>query len=135
LEGTFRTLDENWRNKAHELIRNVCNNTATAFGVEVDVTIERGYPCLYNDPGLFDLFKSIAEAYVGKENVVLIPQRMTSEDFAFYSHEIPAFFYRLGTGAKDGSKRNSVHTPVFDVEENALGTGMGLMAYLALTAQ
>jgi amidohydrolase len=135
LEGTFRTLDESWRNKAHEHIQNFCNAIALACGVEVVVTIERGYPSLINDPELFDLFRNTAESYLGKDNVVLIPQRMTSEDFAFYSQEIPAFFYRLGTGAKDGTKRHSVHTPEFDVDENALETGMGLMAYLALTAR
>lgn len=135
MEGTFRTLDEKWRTLAHDQIYSICASTAKTFGVEVNVIIEKGYPCLYNDPELFNSFKTIAGAYVGAQNVVNIPQRMTSEDFAFYSQEIPAFFYRLGTGAKDGTKRDSVHTPSFDIDESALETGMGLMAYLALSTQ
>lgn len=134
LEGTFRTLDEKWRTLAHDQIQTICSGTAKTFGVEVTVTIEKGYPCLFNDPELYNSFKSIAGSYAGPENVVNIPQRMTSEDFAFYSQEIPAFFYRLGTGSKDGTNRNSVHTPCFDIDESALETGMGLMAYLALKA-
>ena len=135
IEGTFRTLDESWRYKAHEQIRNICDAIAHACGVEVIVYIERGYPSLKNDPEMFDWFSSAAESYLGHENVVLIPQRMASEDFAFYSQEIPSVFYRLGTGAKDGTKRHSVHTPLFDVDENALEIGIGLMAYLAITAK
>ena len=58
---------------------------------------------------------------------------MSSEDFAFYSHEVPGTFYRLGTGWKDESKNFPVHSNRFDIDEAALETGMGLMAYIAIS--
>lgn len=58
---------------------------------------------------------------------------MTSEDFAFYSQIAPASFYRLGTGWTDSEKNYPVHSNRFDINEDALETGIGLMAYIALS--
>ena len=66
------------------------------------------------------------------ENVVELPIRMTSEDFAYYSQEIPACFYRLGTGNPARGITSPVHTNTFDVDEECLLHGMGLMAWLAM---
>jgi metal-dependent amidase/aminoacylase/carboxypeptidase family protein len=57
---------------------------------------------------------------------------MAAEDFAYYSQVIPACFYRLGTRNEEKGIVSSVHTPTFDVDENALEIGSGLMAYLAI---
>ena len=72
--------------------------------------------------------------FLGKNNVIELPIRMTAEDFAYYSQKIPACFYRLGTGGPDGKFTSPVHTPTFDVDENALETGAGMMAWAALEA-
>ena len=59
---------------------------------------------------------------------------MTAEDFAFYSQKIPACFYRLGTASANGENSAGVHTPTFNIDEKALETGMGLMAWIAIDA-
>jgi metal-dependent amidase/aminoacylase/carboxypeptidase family protein len=69
------------------------------------------------------------EAYLGAENVVDLPARMGGEDFAFYSQQIPACFYRLGVQNPNGS---GLHTPNFNVDERSLEVGAGLMAWLAM---
>ena len=132
IEGTFRTMDETWRSRAHELITNTILMTAAAYDVECDVNIMKGYPCLVNEPILSAHIHKAMKLYLGDENVVELPVRMTSEDFSFYSQEIPACFYRLGTGNVSKGITSAVHTPTFDIDENALEVGMGLMAYLAL---
>jgi metal-dependent amidase/aminoacylase/carboxypeptidase family protein len=58
--------------------------------------------------------------------------RMTAEDFAWFAQEYPVCFYRLGTSSDNGSHRTGVHTSTFDIDERALETGIGLMAWLAL---
>ena len=58
--------------------------------------------------------------------------RMTAEDFAFFSQQIPACFYRLGTGNKLKGITSGVHTSTFDIDEQALEIGVGLMAWIAL---
>jgi metal-dependent amidase/aminoacylase/carboxypeptidase family protein len=58
--------------------------------------------------------------------------RMTSEDFAFYSQVMPSCFYRLGVRNANKGITSGIHTSTFDIDESALETGMGLMAYIAL---
>jgi amidohydrolase len=127
VEGTFRTFDEEWRKKAHNHIREIAENTAKAMGVVCDVKIDVGYPFLVNDDDTTQKCIDAAKEFLGEENVVDLELRMTAEDFAYYSQIIPACFYRLGTSDSTG-----LHTPTFMVDEEALKTGMGLMAYLAM---
>lgn len=133
LEGTFRTFDEVWRNKAHEHIVKIASDVAHAFGGESTVEIRKGYPALFNNEELTSNCQKEAEYYLGKENVVALEQRMTAEDFAWFAQEMPACFYRLGTAGLNGEFTSGVHTNTFDIEESALETGMGLMAWLAVS--
>jgi metal-dependent amidase/aminoacylase/carboxypeptidase family protein len=96
------------------------------------VNIVRGYPVLHNHEALTNRTKTQAIAYLGKEQVVDLPARMTSEDFAFFSQAMPGCFYRLGTGNPERGITSPVHTDTFDIDENALQTSTGLMAWLAI---
>jgi amidohydrolase len=131
IEGTFRTFDEAWRDEAHRHIEQIAKGTAQSMGGDCEVKILKGYPYLMNHETLTARCTASAERYLGKEHVVELPLRMTAEDFAYYSHEVPACFYRLGTAGKNGQFKDSVHTSTFDIDEDALITGMGLMAFLA----
>jgi len=133
LEGTFRTFDEKWRKEAHERMIALADGLVKGMGGEVDFRIEVGYPVLKNDESLTLRARELAVEYLGSENVVDLNVRMTAEDFAYYGHVMPSCFYRLGTASsKDDSKSFSVHHPRFDIDEEALKTGMGLMAWLAV---
>ncbi|MEO1515319.1 MAG: M20 family metallopeptidase [Bacteroidota bacterium] len=132
LEGTFRTMDETWRKKAHKRMRKIAKGIAKNMGGACDFDIIKGYPVLVNDDELTRGAKQLAVDYLGAENVVDLPKRMTAEDFSYYSHQIPACFYRLGTGNAAKGITSPVHTPTFDVEEESLEIGMGLMAWLAI---
>ena len=134
ITGTFRTFDEKWRKEAHKLIRKIAQGTAEAMGAECDVHIDVGYPHLKNDEALTQEARKIAEQYLGKENVVDLPMWMGAEDFAYYSHEIPACFYRLGTRNEAKGITSYVHTPTFNIDEDALPIGIGLMAFQAYSA-
>lgn len=131
IAGTFRTFDENWRKEAHRWIRQIAENTAEASGAKCEVTIVPGYPFLVNDENLTNNTKKAATEYLGEENVVDLDLWMGAEDFAFYSHQVPACFYRLGTRNEDKGITSGVHTPTFDIDEYALEIGSGLMAWLA----
>ena len=133
LEGTFRTFDERWRKEAHSRMIALAEGLVKGMGGEVDFRIDVGYPVLKNDEALTVRSKELAAEYLGAENVVDLDVRMTAEDFAYYGHEMPGCFYRLGTASpNDESKSYSVHHPRFDIDEEALKTGMGLMAWLAV---
>ncbi|MEO9869918.1 M20 metallopeptidase family protein [Ekhidna sp.] len=132
IDGTFRTFDEEWRKEALQKIKEIASSIASSMGASCDVNIASGYPFLVNDE-LYTL-KNIAaaKAYMGEENVVELDLWMAAEDFAFYTHEVPGCFYRLGTRNEKEGITSGVHTPTFNIDENALKTGMGLMAYLAI---
>lgn len=132
LDGTFRTLDEKWRYEAHKKIKKIVIGVAESMGAVADIFIDVGYPFLKNDPELTRRCRAAAEAYMGHENVVDLDLWMAAEDFAWYTHQVPGCFYRLGTRNEERGIVHGVHTPLFDIEEDALETGAGLMAWIAV---
>lgn len=132
IEGTFRTLDEAWRNKAHGLMVKIAKGIAEGMGGEVEFEVRKGYPFLKNAPELTGRTITSAKAYLGEENVVDLDIWMASEDFSYYTHEMDGCFYRLGTRNDEKGITSGVHTPTFDIDEEALRLSTGLMAWLAI---
>lgn len=132
LEGTFRTFSETWRREAHERIVHLATNLVEGMGGTVDFRIEVGYPVVHNHESLTLQAKHLAIEFLGSDNVVDLPMRTTAEDFAYYSQIMPGCFYRLGTASPDGSNTAALHNARFNVDESAIETGSGLMAWLAL---
>jgi len=128
--GTFRATDEEWRFKAHELIRRQVKALEESTGVQAELRIDVGYPMVNNDAGLTDAAWQLATEYSGDENVSETELRLGSEDFGFYTQQIAGCFFRLGAGNKSKGITANVHTPVFNIDENAIEQGMGMMAWL-----
>ena len=133
IQGTFRTLDEVWRAKAHEKMRQIAEGIVQGMGGQLDFEIRKGYPFLKNNPELTARSVAAAQTYLGVENVLDLDIWMASEDFAYFSQEIDGCFYRLGTRNEARGITSGVHTPTFDIEEEALEIGAGLMAWLAVS--
>ncbi|MBX3101297.1 MAG: amidohydrolase [Bacteroidetes bacterium] len=132
MEGTFRTFDEGWRSRAHELIKDLAHGLVEGMGARLELTIERGYPVLFNDETLTPRMRQHIADFVGEDNVLDLDLWMASEDFAFYTHEVPGCFYRIGTRNEARGIVHGLHTPRFDVDEDALKLSTGLMAWLAV---
>jgi amidohydrolase len=133
--GTFRAMDETWRFKAHELITTLCYNLVTSMGGTVDLHIDVGYPCVMNNEQVTANAMAKAKEYMGTENVSETELRMGAEDFGYYAQQIPACFYRLGTMNKAKGITAGVHTPVFNIDENAIEIGMGMMALMGSSVE
>lgn len=132
VEGTFRTLNEEWRTKANQLMVKMAEGIAEAMGGSVDFEVRRGYPFLKNDPELTDRALHAAIEYLGAENVEELDIWMAAEDFSYYTQELEGCFYRLGTRNEARGITSGVHTPTFDIDEDALEVGAGLLAWLAI---
>jgi len=132
LEGTFRTMNEEWRSEAHQKMKHLAEAIAEGMGGKCEFDIVRGYPFLINNEELTTRSRRFAEDYLGKENVEDLEIWMAAEDFAFYSQQAPSCFYRLGVRNERKGITSSVHTSTFDIDESALATGMGLMAWITL---
>jgi len=133
LMGTFRAMNEEWRFKAHDLIKNICIETGKISGADIDIKIDVGYPFVLNNTELTETAKRKAQEFAGANNVEETEMRMGAEDFAFYSHIIPACFFRLGVGNIKNNITSGVHTPTFNIDENAIENGIGIMAWLAVS--
>jgi len=133
IQGTFRTLNEDWRAKAHQKMLQIAHGIVEGMGGELDFEIRKGYPFLQNDPEMTARATEAAKAYLGEENVLDLDIWMAAEDFAYYSQVIDGCFYRLGTRNEAKGIISGVHTPTFDIDEDALEIGAGLMAWLAVS--
>ena len=132
MEGTFRTMNEDWRNEAHERMKKMAGNIAESMGGSCEFNIVRGYPFLVNEEKLTAMVHAYAGEYLGKENVLEADIWMAAEDFAYYSQAADSCFYLLGVGNKGKGIVSSLHTPTFNIDEDALTLSTGLMAYIAV---
>ncbi len=132
IAGTFRAMNEAWRKEGLAKIKKMAESIAEGMGGRCEVDISMGYPYLENHPELTRRIKAAATEYVGAENVVDIDITLGAEDFAYYSQVIPASFYRLGTRNEQKGITSYVHTPTFNIDEDALAIGPGLMAWMAV---
>jgi hippurate hydrolase len=128
--GTFRALDEKWRFEAHDRIRTIIESTAKANGAEVELEISIGYPSVINDAATTSVASSLAASLIGEALVGEAEISLGAEDFGFYTQEIPGCFFRLGTGNIKKGIVSGVHTPTFDIDEDAIKIGISMMAYL-----
>jgi len=133
IEGTFRTFDEQWRASAKEQMQRMAVGIAEGMGASCAFKIVKGYPVLKNEESLTLRAKVAAMELLGADQVVDLPIRMTSEDFAWYTQELPGCFYRLGTRNERLNCTSGVHTSTFDIDEQALELGIALMSWLAIS--
>lgn len=134
MHGILRTFDEKWRSEAQALIKETATGIAKSFAADCEIIIDPGYPFLVNDDALTARAQNWASEYLGEENIELLEARMTAEDFAYFSQQRPACFYRLGVRNESRGIISNLHTSTFDIDEDALETGAGLMAWLTLNA-
>jgi amidohydrolase len=132
LAGTFRTMDEAWRLEVKQKIKTIILTVCEKYGVEAEINIIDGYPCLVNNEALTQSCRAAAIEFLGEACVDELPLRMTAEDFAYVSQVVPSCFYRLGTGNRQKGIVSGVHTSTFDIDENSLEISTGLMAWLTL---
>jgi len=132
LMGTFRAVDEQFRSKSHKVMQEFAKKISEKYNIEIDFEIKKGYPFLKNDEILTNLSSQFAKQYLGENNVVELPIRMTAEDFSYFTFERPSCFYRLGTRNEEKGIIHGLHTSKFNIDEDALKIGMGMMSWLII---
>jgi amidohydrolase len=132
MEGTFRAMNERWREEAHQRMTDMATGIAASMGATCEFKIIRGYPFLINEEKLTEKIIRDASDYLGEENILEEDIWMAAEDFAYYSQAADSCFYLCGVGNTSRGITSSLHTPTFNIDENALIISSGLMAYLAV---
>ncbi len=131
-EATVRTFDEKTRALLAERIPAVVRGIAETFRATADVRYELGYPPLINNMEMAALVKDVALAVVGPERVMDSEPGMGAEDMSYFLNAAPGAFYRLGVRNEATGKTYGHHHPRFDVDEDALATGVAMHAAVAL---
>jgi len=130
LAGSLRCMDEQERMRLKTAIASIVQHTIEAFGCQYSMTLNDGYPCVFNQPTSTRLLRSYAEEYLSARQVAEMPPKMTAEDFGFFSQRYPSVYYRFGTAGELPSGRQ--HSSTFLIDEQALRTASAMPAYLAL---
>lgn len=131
IEGTFRTMDEDWRVKAHSIIENKSKETCKSLGGNCIVDIRKGYPSIFNNPKICSQTKKLAQQYLGNSNVTDLDRRMTTDDFAYFSQLVPSVFFRLGVGFNNG-EIHQLHSSTFIANQEILKISSGLLTWICL---
>lgn len=134
IAGTLRCFNEMLRTQLHQQIAFICERVSEKYLSHCEVNILRGYPVLINNEVVTDKAKALAQDYSSVKNILDIPTRMGSEDFAYYTHQVPACFYRLGVGNKKLGITSGIHTSTFNIDESALKESIGLMSWIAVNS-
>jgi metal-dependent amidase/aminoacylase/carboxypeptidase family protein len=132
MAGTLRCFDELLRKEMQQFIRTTAQQIALNNNCSCNIHIVQGYPVLVNDLAITEKAKIFSAEYVGTNNIVELPIRMGAEDFAFYSQQVPACFFRIGVGNAAKGITAAIHTSTFNVDEKALEISAGLMAWLTI---
>lgn len=132
LSGTFRTFDEHWRTEAKKHITRIIRDTCSAYGCTVDIDMPAGYPCLVNNAEITEKSRYFAAALIDEKNIFEFDQRLTSEDFSFFSQLYPACFYRFGIKGNSNRNAGRSHSSTFCIDEKSLQTGTSGLAWIAL---
>lgn len=133
LEGIIRTFDEDWREEIKTQLRKISSGIAESMGGSCEIFIDPGYPAMVNNDMLTAHAREYAIEFLGEDWVIDLEMRMTAEDFSYYAREIPGCFFRLGTRNEEQGITSNLHSATFDVDETSLETGMGIMAWFAIS--
>ena len=125
LKGTIRALDETVRLTTHEMVRQITEKTAEAFGARADVTTRFGYPITFNHANACDYAQGIVDGIDGLNGEGMLPV-MGGEDFSFYSERIPAMFSALGVRPPDRDTYPNLHQSDYDFADGAIPLGIRL---------
>ncbi len=124
LEGTFRTMDEAWREQALKYVEEIVDSTVKVLGATAELEIKHGYPMLINDIPLSRYFKTLMINHFGTAHFEDVPQWMAAEDFAYYSHKYPSVFFLVGIKNEQQRTQYGLHNAKFDLDEQAFLTSM-----------
>ncbi|MGC4192712.1 MAG: amidohydrolase [Thermomicrobiales bacterium] len=124
LSGTVRSFDPDLRNHIEDRIRAIAEGTATALGTHVEIDYHRGYPAGITDTAFSDFARDVLIEQLGPKRVQVFPQEMGAEDFAYFLQHRPGTFIYVGSGNAGRGIVFDCHHPRFDIDEDALATGI-----------
>lgn len=128
LNGTIRSFDDQTREKLWEELEKALA-VSRAFGGDYTVSLDKGYPSLYNDPEVSEIIHQTAVEMLGRDALVPPIKGMGAEDFSYMTRSAPGAMFALGVKLDDENRPS--HSPTFDLNESALPVGAAMLAEVA----
>jgi amidohydrolase len=134
MEGTFRALSDKVRDHIFQAIPRIAESTARAHRAEAIVHFDgEPYPFLHNDPVMSDFAKETVRDIFGADKLhEPKAASMAAEDFAFYLQKRPGAFMFLGNNPDPTTRYPGLHSPHFNLCDEALPHGIELMSSVAM---
>lgn len=132
MEGTMRTLNEDVRMRAQEMMRQTLASVTSVYGATADLKFDSPNPVTYNEPRLVEETLPTIRRLIGDANLIAPKPFMPAEDFSYYQKVVPGFFFFLGVGNKAKGITAGWHTAEFDIDEESLVVGVKVMANVLL---
>lgn len=126
--GTVRTYDAEFRDGVVAMMHRILKGITEAHGASYEMDYRIGYPSIINNETLVRSTLPAFERIVGKDNVLEVIPGMGGEDFSYFAQVVPGFYFRLGVANEKKGIIYGAHTPMFDVDEECLKTGVKVMA-------
>lgn len=134
VQGTIRAMDADVRELLCDRVVAIAEGVAATYGMDANIELNRGYPVVVNDANAVARFMDVATSVLGEEFVSDEGKpTMGGEDFAYYCQVCPSCFYQLGLIPEGREDYESVHTPIFDFNDDAIDVGVRMMTALALS--
>jgi amidohydrolase len=130
MSGTLRAHDPEIRNGLESRVRRILEGVAAAYGVNVELQVNYGYPPVVNNVTLAENFSRYMKAHSGLQVARPMPT-MGAEDFAYFAQRVPGVHIRLGIRNEQTGAVHSGHSPEFRIDEAALPVGVQTLVAFA----
>lgn len=133
LTGTIRTLKPQMRQKLAGHLEETANGIARINGGKCRLTVEMGYPSVFNHPQMVEEFSvSAAKIVPAGSLMTLHTPSMTGEDVSYFHQEIPGVHWQLGIANSAKKYIHPLHSPYFDFNEEIMPIGAAIHAQCAV---
>ena len=131
LGGTVRSMGGRMHAEAPQRLTAIVSGVAGALGCAATVDYVRQTPATVNDAAMAQLTARIAAQLVGEAAVLTAARTLGGEDFSFFLQRVPGCFAWVGSQNPARGFDAPHHNPHFDIDEEAMRTGVELMDRLA----
>jgi len=131
LSGTLRAHDPVVRDELETRLRRIVTGVASAYNVEVEIRVIRGYPPVVNDAGLAASFTRYARER-SSLRFADAPPTMGAEDFSYFAERVPGLMIWLGVRSESSGAIHPGHSALFRIDEAALRLGVETLTLFAV---
>ena len=126
IKGSIRSYDEETRNTIKNSLKRVIKGCSHAHDVAINLRFSRGPYAVVNSNKYVDLAKESMEKIFDKENILEKPPMSASDDFSYYLQKVKGVYIPVGAGNEKKGITYPHHHPKFDIDEDALESGVAL---------